>query len=384
MTDKGPHSLTRLSVSDVPPTISEAPPKPSKVSGIWRKSSAGAAENLEQLTGLLGLFEDRNKDAVNIFAEQIEILCHPQRIVIHKENSEVQDLTPPANNYAVITNDDNSVSLFIPFNNVTAEIIFEPGEAEKIHMDIWLRIQTLIAVAAHEIRKENINKKAAQNLAAIIHDIRNALAPLFTLLEYTDVDNIFDDESYRKQMLTSISTAINLCTQGMNLSLDQAGNTKIRIRPTQLDELLQNIAAIFINKCQIENYTGLKIIETDPNHLERVIFNLVQNAVKFSESSEEPIEITIYKEKDQLVIEVRDYGPGFSIQSQQLFEYFRSGYEDKSNGYGIGLGYCKKIIETMGGTIEAKNNNPKGNSSHPEGATFTIKLPLNASTTTDQ
>jgi len=99
------------------------------------------------------------------------------------------------------------------------------------------------------------------------------------------------------------------------------------------------------------------MISVDEVLLERVIFNLVENAAKYS-PEDSPIEIHVNRQNEFICVGVRDHGGGF-MQGEEdcVFDKFYQGYHKKPhNGIGLGLTICKGIVEAHGGKICAANH----------------------------
>lgn len=113
-------------------------------------------------------------------------------------------------------------------------------------------------------------------------------------------------------------------------------------------------------------------VEADPLRVRRILYNLVQNAVKYSPTGSK-IKVFARQKPDCLVIGVRDYGIGISAENQaKLFHSFqRLGLEPfgKSKGIGLGLMVCLRLVEAHGGKIWVESVPEKG-------STFYFTLPL--------
>lgn len=114
------------------------------------------------------------------------------------------------------------------------------------------------------------------------------------------------------------------------------------------------------------------VIQADRLHITNVIYNLLDNAIKYS--AENPrIEITVKQGDKSVVLEVRDNGIGVQEDDQKkIFQkFFRvsTGNVHNVKGFGLGLNYVKQIVEAHRGKISIK-------SSLGEGCTFRIYLPL--------
>jgi len=95
-----------------------------------------------------------------------------------------------------------------------------------------------------------------------------------------------------------------------------------------------------------------------------VISNLLENARKYSDSSETPIEIELYKNNQSAYLLVKDQGIGIpENEKEKIFDkFYRIGNENTraSRGTGLGLFIVKKIVSLYKYDISVKNNSPKG------------------------
>ena len=104
--------------------------------------------------------------------------------------------------------------------------------------------------------------------------------------------------------------------------------------------------------------------------MRRVLQNLLDNAVKFSKEKDViQIEGQYASDGREIIVSVCDNGPGFQDDiKNRLFEKFASG-KTKNSGSGLGLAFCKLVVEAHGGRIWA-GQNPSG------GATISLSIPL--------
>jgi C4-dicarboxylate-specific signal transduction histidine kinase len=121
---------------------------------------------------------------------------------------------------------------------------------------------------------------------------------------------------------------------------------------------------------QTELVEGLPLIHGDRVELQQVILNLILNAIEaMSETSEGPRELLITTEKAEsgdLLVAVRDSGPGLAPGA--LENLFKAFHTTKPNGLGLGLSICRSIIEAHGGRLWASANALRG-------AVFQFTLP---------
>ncbi|HEY0606455.1 MAG TPA: ATP-binding protein [Herpetosiphonaceae bacterium] len=134
---------------------------------------------------------------------------------------------------------------------------------------------------------------------------------------------------------------------------------------SQIQPSSRHYVALF---CADETLT----IEGDPLRLERVLYNLTQNAIKYSPRGG-PITVRIERQGDQAVIQVKDQGIGIpeAAQSHVFQRFYRAGnaIQQHIGGTGIGLYLVKEIVTRHGGTVAVS-------SMEGYGSTFTITLPL--------
>lgn len=119
------------------------------------------------------------------------------------------------------------------------------------------------------------------------------------------------------------------------------------------------------------NARDFKII-ADPVHISNVVFNLMDNAVKYCTKSPE-ITLTTGSEKRNFVLEIADNGIGIRREDQKMIfdKFYRvpTGNLHDVKGFGLGLYYVKMIVEAHQGSISVKSTPDKG-------TVFTVKLPL--------
>ncbi|MEX0911122.1 MAG: HAMP domain-containing sensor histidine kinase, partial [Nitrosopumilaceae archaeon] len=115
------------------------------------------------------------------------------------------------------------------------------------------------------------------------------------------------------------------------------------------------------------------VIHTDKSRLRQVFDNLINNSMKFVSENNGLIEVGGYKEKDSLILYVKDNGIGIPKAKQNdLFKKFYqidTSERRKAGGTGLGLAISKGIMENLGGTIWVESDGKTGTA-------FYLKLPL--------
>ncbi len=148
----------------------------------------------------------------------------------------------------------------------------------------------------------------------------------------------------------------------------EGGQLKVELQALDLEarmnDLLKRSAVVVPQervRCEIPR--GIPAVLADPVLLERVVLNLLTNALKYSETDSGVVLLTAEARADEVVLMVQDSGPGISAQMMpHLFERFYRGEggERDREGLGLGLYICKSLTEMQGGRIWAQSAKPRG------------------------
>ena len=203
---------------------------------------------------------------------------------------------------------------------------------------------------------------------------------------------MLNDDSVRKspEMLKHVSGVINDETKRLRfqvekvlqLSLFDRKNATMRLEEEDANANIYSVINTF--KLKVEKYGGHinadldaedPIINVDRMHFTNVIFNLLDNAVKYRREDVPPelTVTTVNPDEDHIQITVQDNGIGMKREDlKKIFEKFyrvSTGNRHDVKGFGLGLAYVQKMIELFGGTIRAE-------SEFNHGSKFIITLPL--------
>ncbi|MFM9985812.1 MAG: sensor histidine kinase [Flavobacteriales bacterium] len=164
----------------------------------------------------------------------------------------------------------------------------------------------------------------------------------------------------------------------LRTSIFEHGEMKLRYQPINIHDTIEKVIAnIFIQvkkkKGEIKTHLDASqfVVQGDQLHITNVIYNLIDNAIKYCEN-EPLIEIFTREELNGMAIEVRDNGIGITKENQKkVFDkLFRvpTGNVHNVKGFGLGLSYVKGVVEKHGGLVEVTSEIKKG-------STFIIHLP---------
>ncbi len=234
-----------------------------------------------------------------------------------------------------------------------------------------------------DIREKNVAIEKAgafknEILGMVAHDLRNPIGAIETLAMMMEMEEIDNDTRENLEMI-KIS-----CAKARGIIadlLDAANNENIDIIETQRTELNYFLKGI-INEWKVQKEAKNNIVllsskpqvfvEINAEKFQRVMDNLITNALKFSKNNQK-IEIYLSTKSDKAVIEVRDYGMGIPPDMlPHIFERFSKARRPGIRGEqstGLGLSISKQIIENHQGRIDVTSEEKKGSS-------FTIQLPL--------
>ena len=218
-----------------------------------------------------------------------------------------------------------------------------------------------------ELQKRTTRAETFSNDLA--HEIRNPLASLKSaseLLDKTTKKN--ESEKLLKIINHDVERIERLITDYSQMLKDEATWSREKMSKINLIEIISNVADDFRHDLKNQNKKidiniKQKIISKDghfilgiENRMEQVIANLLDNSISFSDENKE-IEINVEETSKNLVVLIKDEGPGFSETSpQKIFKRFYSN-RPKSFGKhsGLGLNIVKNIVELHEGTISASN-----------------------------
>lgn len=238
-----------------------------------------------------------------------------------------------------------------------------------------------LAEAAAEVEPvKAANRMRTALLAAVGHDLRTPLAGCWAAvssLRSQDVD--FSPEDREELLATaeeSLAKLSRLVDNLLDMSRLQAGALTLRLEPIALTEVLPTALDTLPDSLpQALVHVVTQGLETtpdvlaDPPLLERVIANLVSNAVRHSPAGR-PVTIGASALSGRVELRVIDRGPGIQITDwERAFEPFqRLGDTDNTTGLGLGLALSRGLTEAMGGTLTPEET-PGG------GLTMVVSLP---------
>ncbi|RCL24172.1 chemotaxis protein [Pseudomonas sp. AFG_SD02_1510_Pfu_092] len=181
----------------------------------------------------------------------------------------------------------------------------------------------------------------------------------------------------------AVSSQARIIDDLLDVARIRTGKLKLKTEPVDVCAILQAIHALVLSEQPVCSVAlelpadGLPlIIDGDSTRLEQVVWNLLNNAIKFS-PVDGLIRLVLSHDDEQVVLRVIDQGVGLSADSlEHIFDLFSQAAPQSGNhpreGLGIGLSLVRQLVEAHGGTVSAHS------AGIGQGCTFTVGLPLSA------
>ena len=274
--------------------------------------------------------------------------------------------------------------------------VFFPNKSDYIFKSVKFLVPSLaftflllgvflytISVALKQKKLSEIKNDVINNMT---HEVKTPISSISIAAQ------MLNDDSVRKspEMLKHVSGVINDETKRLRfqvekvlqLSLFDRKNATMRLEEEDANASIYSVINTF--KLKVEKYGGHisanldaedPIINVDKMHFTNVIFNLLDNAVKYRREDVPPeLEVTtVNPDEDHIQITVADNGIGMKREDlRKIFEKFyrvSTGNRHDVKGFGLGLAYVQKMIDLFGGSIRAESEVNRGSK-------FIITLPL--------
>jgi len=238
-----------------------------------------------------------------------------------------------------------------------------------------------LAEANEELKKLDVLK--SQFFANVSHEVRTPLTSVISPIQSLyqgDMGELMPGQSRLiSQMYRNSLKLLDMINQMLDFSKFEAGKMELRLGPVDLDETIRDIIAVFED---VTERKGIKLgyvrdthippLYLDVDKLERILMNLLRNAIKFTESGS--ITVRTGKKQGLIVIEVEDTGIGIPRDHlPHIFKRFQqvdTSSTRRYEGTGLGLTIVKEAIDLMKGSIEVFSEEGKG-------TRFVMQLPDN-------
>lgn len=244
---------------------------------------------------------------------------------------------------------------------------------------------TFIITLVIVFRQKRYNEIKNDFVNNMTHELKTPIASISLATQMLNDDSVTKSDKMRKHLVGVITDETKrlrfLVEKVLQMSMFDRKKSSFKKKHLDLNEMVESIANSFSLRVE---HTGGKInvdigavdsdIYVDEVNFQNVIFNLMDNAVKYRKT-DEPVDIYLKTWNDDkwLYLSVHDTGKGIKKDDlKKIFEKFYrvgTGNVHDVKGFGLGLAYVKKVVDLHDGEI-------KVDSEYGKGSTFTIKLPV--------
>lgn len=239
-----------------------------------------------------------------------------------------------------------------------------------------------IALIFRQKRYSEIKNDFINNMT---HELKTPIASISLAAQMLNDNSVTKSQ----QMMAHLGGVINdetkrlrfLVEKVLQMSMFDKKKAVFKKRTLDLNEMVETVSKSFSLRVEHTGgkiYTEIEAIDSaiyvDEMHFQNVIFNLMDNAVKYRKQ-DEPLDIYLrtWNDDTSLYLSIRDTGLGIKKENlKKIFEKFyrvHTGNVHDAKGFGLGLAYVHKVVDLHDGEIKVESEFGKG-------TTFTIKLPV--------
>jgi signal transduction histidine kinase len=278
-----------------------------------------------------------------------------------------------------------------PFDTLGAILTLEPlpgvGSTTPIYLLAGLLALAAAAGLAAVYRMVSVVVHFAERrnnfVAAVSHELKT---PLTSIRMYGEMlrDGLVSSETKRGEYYRTITDESERLSRLINNVLEfsrlEKGQQDLHVARGSLAALLKEVVEQLRPHAEHEGFgldldlePALPALGFDRDAVIQVIFNLVDNSLKYARNAErKQIELVCRRRGDRVFLSLRDYGPGVPRRHlSRVFEAFYRGEDEltrTTKGTGIGLALVKELVESMGASISAANLDPS------EGGGFAVQI----------
>jgi len=247
--------------------------------------------------------------------------------------------------------------------------------AALVAQGVWrLRLLEANLAARAEVERQHVQ---ATFLASVSHDLRTPLAAIVTAASSLEAQRGRLDDEEQDRMLAGIVAEARYLTAVTENTLQlvrlSAAGGALETEWQSIEEIVGSVVGRLRSRpsgarIRARLARGLPLVRGDATLLAQLATNLIDNALKYSESA---VDLTIVQHGDRLLLSVKDRGPGLAPGDEsRVFEPFYRGRDaSEARGAGLGLALCRAIAAAHGGSLGVSGR------AHG-GCRFTLALPV--------
>ncbi|MGQ9679854.1 MAG: GAF domain-containing protein [Candidatus Bathyarchaeia archaeon] len=261
-------------------------------------------------------------------------------------------------------------STFIDYEGKTAILSFVNDVSDRKRLEEKLNYQNnqlkrIVEEKTNELLDSEKMAAAGKITSMISHDLRS---PLQTIKN--SIYLLQKKPESQTELLSLMEKSADNAIEMLNEFRDNIKEIPPKKMKTNLSDVINEVIKGSFIPSNIKVITSidedLDFVMMDEIQIKRVIDNLVQNAIEAMKGYGE-LKINARKMPDKIILEIGDTGPGLSDEAK--VNLFRPFYTTKRNGTGLGLYYCKRVVDAYKGSISVESR-------VGEGTIFRIELPI--------
>jgi two-component system phosphate regulon sensor histidine kinase PhoR len=285
----------------------------------------------------------------------------------------------PANTYQVpifskeVLNDPGKISISFPQKSSLILAKMTAGMATSGALLFVLIVcfgYTIFSI----LRQKKISEMKMDFINNMTHEFKTPVSTIMIASEALKDQEIAEDKSRVARLANIIfeenQRLGNHIERVLNIARIEKNDLKLDIKQLDVNEMVTTVLDSMELKLQKYNVIAnlnldaeRAMIEADELHFSNVLYNLIDNAIKYSPEVPE-ITISTFNKNDEVVIRVADKGIGMNRDQQtKIFEQFYripTGNLHDVKGFGLGLSYVNTIVKKLNGTISVKSEKEKG------------------------
>lgn len=353
-----------------------------KIGKIDSTSGEALADSINQLIDTLKETEEKVKEQQaelmkqNRFLESVLNALSDGLIIVDK-NSNILKVTPKISNWFGQSNKKlmgkNVFEFIEPTQQFSIETLHNTEvyiktyssdlfEATALRLNVEDRVSRYIILIRNVTNQKELEKLREDFVATLTHDLKVPIVAESNMLDFLSNGTFGEINDKQREVLSKMKTSNSELIELVQMLLEtyKSNNTTIELykEDTSLNEFLEEVIdemRPLAKKNDIQlNFTSPQniIVNIDRLQFKRVIKNLIQNALSYSESSND-IDIKTNIQGGNVYISVIDYGKGISPKDIGLVfnKYFSTSKKYRKIGTGLGLYLSKQIIEAHDGEI---------------------------------
>jgi PAS domain S-box-containing protein len=230
-----------------------------------------------------------------------------------------------------------------------------------------------------ELKK--IDNMKDEFIGMVSHELRTPLTIVTGAIHTAMLEGLPPEElpSLLQEAASGVDSLAGILDNLLELSRYQANRLNLSVEPTNIKQVIDDVVGQLKGKSPIHQLTvdvpeQLPAMQADKMRVERIVYNLTENAIKYSPKGGE-VKITGRRDGDSLTISVRDQGMGISSEDQsrlfQPFQRLEKSMQQGIKGLGLGLVVCQRLVEAHHGRIWVESELGKG-------STFYFSIPMDA------